>query len=268
MCRIMLTESWEYYLTKSNYIITLLYQSRNKRHLNPSLAVLNFYFSKRICLADLGLLCNTVGPQSTYICRVQSSVWRLPKYWPPPHPTPSPQRECVLPRTKGGEVSTLAGRWGVNILEDARHWIGLLQFNPSTCRPIHLYKILDSNLTLCASSPLLSFSFTLNHLNISLICLLLSPPKQLPLFSSSPPPSPGPAPVLHSFLIWTEISGQPWWSWQRGGRVSVTQRATNDGRGARVSGISIGKTRIQTEEGKARSQIEDYQRDVKAKMRS
>jgi hypothetical protein len=48
----------------------------------------------------------------------------------------------------------------------------------------------------------------------------------------------------------------------------VTQRATNDGRGARVSGISIGKTRIQTEEGKARSQIEDYQRDVKAKMRS
>jgi hypothetical protein len=24
--------------------------------------------------------------------------------------------------------------WGVNILEDARHWIGLLQCNPSTVR--------------------------------------------------------------------------------------------------------------------------------------
>ncbi len=24
--------------------------------------------------------------------------------------------------------------WGVNILEDARHWIGLLQYNPSTGR--------------------------------------------------------------------------------------------------------------------------------------
>ncbi len=27
-------------------------------------------------------------------CRVQSCVWRLPKYWPP---TPSPPSECVLP---------------------------------------------------------------------------------------------------------------------------------------------------------------------------
>ncbi len=35
-----------------------------------------------------------------------------------------------------GRGYTLAGRWGgggVNILEDARHWIGLLQYNPSTC---------------------------------------------------------------------------------------------------------------------------------------
>ncbi len=42
-------------------------------------------------------------PLKTYICRVQSSVWRLPP---------------------GGE--------GVNILEDARHWIGLLQCKSST----------------------------------------------------------------------------------------------------------------------------------------
>ncbi len=34
------------------------------------------------------------GPQRTYTYRVQSSVWRLPNYWPP---TPSPPSECVLP---------------------------------------------------------------------------------------------------------------------------------------------------------------------------
>ncbi len=36
--------------------------------------------------------------QSTYIRRVQSCVWRLPKYWPPTPPSPS---ECVLPPRKG-----------------------------------------------------------------------------------------------------------------------------------------------------------------------
>jgi hypothetical protein len=69
--------------------------------------------------------------QSNYICRVQSSVWRLPKYWPPTllHPA-----SVSFPRTKGGGY-TFAGRWGgwgVNILEVARHWINLLQYNPST----------------------------------------------------------------------------------------------------------------------------------------
>jgi hypothetical protein len=44
----------------------------------------------------------------TYICRVQSNVWRLQKYWPP---TPSPPSECPPTRTKG-EGYTLAGRWG------------------------------------------------------------------------------------------------------------------------------------------------------------
>ncbi len=73
---------------------------------------------------------------SFYSGRVQSCVWRLPKYW---FPTPlSIQRVCPPPRTKGGGYSyTLAGwrgGWGVNTLEDARHWIGLLQYNLSTPR--------------------------------------------------------------------------------------------------------------------------------------
>jgi hypothetical protein len=66
--------------------------------------------------------------------RVQSRVWRLPNYWPP---TPSPFSEYVSsPRTRGGGVHTRrpVRGWGggVNISEDARHWIGLLQDNPST----------------------------------------------------------------------------------------------------------------------------------------
>jgi hypothetical protein len=68
-----------------------------------------------------------MAPQSTNIYRVQSSVWRLPIYWPPPplHPArmSSPRRAV-----RG---------WGVNILEDARHWIGLLQYNPSTNGPMY-----------------------------------------------------------------------------------------------------------------------------------
>jgi hypothetical protein len=49
-------------------------------------------------------------------------------------PPPSPTSECVLPphQRRGGGGYTLAGRWGVgggvNTLEDARHWIGLLQY--------------------------------------------------------------------------------------------------------------------------------------------
>ncbi len=51
-----------------------------------------------------------------YICRVQSCVWRLPKYWPP---IPlSTQRVCPPPHQRrggtprGGTQYTLAGRWG------------------------------------------------------------------------------------------------------------------------------------------------------------
>jgi hypothetical protein len=55
--------------------------------------------------------------QSTEQCLASSKILT---------PTPSPPSECVLPRTKGGGY-TLAGvrGWGVHILEDARHWIGL-----------------------------------------------------------------------------------------------------------------------------------------------
>ncbi len=52
--------------------------------------------------------------------RGQSYVSRLPKYWPPP----------TSPPGNKGVGYTLAGRrggWGVNILEDERHRIALLQ---------------------------------------------------------------------------------------------------------------------------------------------
>jgi hypothetical protein len=51
--------------------------------------------------------------QSPYVCRVQSSVWRLPKYWPP---TPSRPSECVLPPSPPKERWVLTRRavrgWG------------------------------------------------------------------------------------------------------------------------------------------------------------
>ncbi len=75
----------------------------------------------------------TLQPQSTYIYRVLRSVWRLPNYWPPP-PPPLNQASVSSPRTKGGEIHTrrAARGVGVNISEDTRHWIGRLQYNPST----------------------------------------------------------------------------------------------------------------------------------------
>ncbi len=46
-------------------------------------------------------------------------------------PPPSPPSECVLPphQRRGGTHSPGGEGVGVNILEDARHWIGLLQYN-------------------------------------------------------------------------------------------------------------------------------------------
>ncbi len=73
-------------------------------------------------------------PQSTYIYRVQSSVWRLPNYWPPAS-LPLHPASVSSPSNKGRGVHTRReGRvrgWVVNISEDARHWIGLLQYIPS-----------------------------------------------------------------------------------------------------------------------------------------
>ncbi len=52
-----------------------------------------------------------------------------------PHPLPT-QRECPPPAPKAGGGGVHSRRvvrgWESNILEDARHWIGLLQFNLST----------------------------------------------------------------------------------------------------------------------------------------
>jgi hypothetical protein len=52
---------------------------------------------------------------------------------PPPLST---QRVCPPPAPKAGGCTVHTRRavrgWEVNILEDARHWIGLLQYNPST----------------------------------------------------------------------------------------------------------------------------------------
>ncbi len=84
------------------------------------------HFLQRECFLSLW----GIGAQSTYICRVQSRVWRLPKYWPPT--PPSPPSECVLPPHQRRGEYTLAGRWwgwGFNILEGARHRIGFLPSN-------------------------------------------------------------------------------------------------------------------------------------------
>jgi hypothetical protein len=59
--------------------------------------------------------------------RIQSCVLRLPKYWPP---TPlSTRRVFPPPTTKAGDTHSPGreGGGGVNILEDERHRIGLLQ---------------------------------------------------------------------------------------------------------------------------------------------
>jgi hypothetical protein len=70
--------------------------------------------------------------QSTEQC--MSGVFQTIDPPPPLHPA-----SVSSLRTKGGgEHTRRAVRgWGVNSLEDARHWIGLLQYNPSTIKTIH-----------------------------------------------------------------------------------------------------------------------------------
>ncbi len=50
---------------------------------------------------------------------------------------PSLPASVSSPRTKGGGIHTRRAvrGWGVNILEDAGHWIGLLLYNLSTVVP-------------------------------------------------------------------------------------------------------------------------------------
>ncbi len=63
-----------------------------------------------------------------------------------PHPPLHPA-SVSSSRTKGGGGGggyTVAGRWGVNILEDARHWIGLLQYNLSTILQKKYSKIINA----------------------------------------------------------------------------------------------------------------------------
>ncbi len=68
-------------------------------------------------------------PQSTYIRRVQSCVWRLPKYWPPPHP-PSPPSECVLPPVpKAGGTHSPGGEGHGGSIFWKTPGIGLASYN-------------------------------------------------------------------------------------------------------------------------------------------
>jgi hypothetical protein len=64
--------------------------------------------------------------QCTDQCLASSKLLTPP---PPFHPA-----SVSSPRTKGGGMHTRRAvrGWGVNSFEDARHWIGLLQYNPST----------------------------------------------------------------------------------------------------------------------------------------
>jgi hypothetical protein len=64
-----------------------------------------------------------------------SGVFRTTELLTPPPPQPA---SVSSPRTKDVGIHTRrAVRWcGVNISEDARHWIGLLQYNPSTLSPL------------------------------------------------------------------------------------------------------------------------------------
>jgi hypothetical protein len=74
-----------------------------------------------------------MGAQSTYIYRVQRAVSIVYRTIDPP--PPSPPSECVLPpQQRLGYTTHSPGSEGVgvNISEDAIHWIGLLQYNPST----------------------------------------------------------------------------------------------------------------------------------------
>jgi hypothetical protein len=105
--------------------------------------------------------------------RVKSCVWRLPTNDPPP---PLHLASVSSPRIKGREVHTrrAVGGWGVNISEDARHWIGLLQCNPSTLFTLSFYISLQTFLCLLYMM-LLAYphSFVLQINSVFCVCLQL-----------------------------------------------------------------------------------------------
>ncbi len=73
----------------------------------------------------------------TYIeYRAVCGVFRTIDPPPPLHPA-----RVSSPRTKSGGVHTprAVRGWGVNNSEDASHWIGLLQYNPSTELSVHAH---------------------------------------------------------------------------------------------------------------------------------
>ncbi len=59
----------------------------------------------------------------------------------PPPPLPQTSVSSPRPKARGRGVHTrrMARGWWVNISEDARHWIGLLQYNPSKDKNMALF---------------------------------------------------------------------------------------------------------------------------------
>ncbi len=78
---------------------------------------------------DGGNLCT----QGTYIYRVQSNVWRLPKYWPP---IPSPPSECVLPPHVG-----LHTRWALHRYGCVKSMADYHDINACKVNPIYVFLI-------------------------------------------------------------------------------------------------------------------------------
>jgi hypothetical protein len=68
-------------------------------------------------------------------------------------PPPLPLASAFSPRTKGGGVHNRRGLkgCGVNISEDARHWISLLQYNPSTIACLSSQRMPDNFIYLHSS---------------------------------------------------------------------------------------------------------------------
>jgi hypothetical protein len=71
----------------------------------------------------------------------------------------------IFRKTPDIGLASLRG-WGVNISEDARHWIGLLKYNPSTIR----YRYIEENALILIVIVYLLVG-RLNNTNVSLVIL-------------------------------------------------------------------------------------------------